>query len=202
MNNIKQCCGSATAWICVILRSRIRIRIRVKRRTGSASMSKGGTEYRSRFASKLKIRSLTKVFPMVEPQASNLAAWRTLQAAHSYCTCTSQRGVNSKRGTSFSPPCLFGSKLKITMALKTKTSSIRELKYRQGDDKNFLWICCYMHRLLYLNLKIFSSAQLSYFSDILHAFVEIMYYLLEPKGGGGGRSLGLFYCLNLSDVYI
>ncbi len=115
---------------------------------------------------------------------------------------TSQGGVNSKRGTSSSPPCLFGSKLKITMALKTKTSSIRELKYRQGDDKNFLWICCYMHRLLYLNLKFSSSAQLSYFSDILHAFVEIMYYLLEPKGGGGGRILGLFYCLNLSDVYI
>jgi hypothetical protein len=138
-------------------------------------MSKGGTEYGSRFASKLKIRILTKVFLMV---ASNLAAWRIgdpfKQPIH-----TSQGGVNSKRGTSSSPPCLFGSKLKITMALKTKTSSIRELKYRQGDDKNFLWICCYMHRLLYLNLK-FSSAKLSYFSDILHAFVEIT-YLLELK---------------------
>jgi hypothetical protein len=51
-----------------------------------------------------------------------------------------------------------------------------------------------MLQLLYLNLKL-SSAKLS------NAFGAIM-YLVEPKGGEGGRSLGFFYCLNLSDAYI
>ncbi len=44
-----------------------------------------------------------------------------------------------------------------------------------------------------------SSAHMSYFSDISRAFGEIM-YLVETKGGGGERNLGLFYCLNLSDA--
>jgi hypothetical protein len=59
--------------------------------------------------------------------ASNLAAWRIgdpfKQPIH-----TSQGGVNSKRGTSSSPPCLFGSKLKITMALKHKHRVVENFK--------------------------------------------------------------------------
>jgi hypothetical protein len=50
--------------------------------------------------------------------------------------------------------------------------------------------------LLYLNLKHW-SANLSHFSNIWRAFCGIL-YVLEPKGGGGGRSVGLFYCLILS----
>ncbi len=55
------------------------------------------------------------------------------------------------------------------------------------------------YRLLYLILKI-SSAKLFNLSGIWRPSGAIM-YLLEPKGGGGGRSgrcLGLFYCLIFS----
>jgi hypothetical protein len=47
--------------------------------------------------------------------------------------------------------------------------------------------------MLYLNLKL-SSAKLFYFSVMLWGFGAIM-YLLEFKGGEGGRSMDLFYCL-------
>ncbi len=48
------------------------------------------------------------------------------------------------------------------------------------------------YQLLYLNLKL-SSAKLSHFRDIRRAFGAIM-FLLEPKWGESGWSLGLFCC--------
>jgi hypothetical protein len=50
-----------------------------------------------------------------------------------------------------------------------------------------------LYRLLYLNFKL-TSAKLSHFGDISQAFGTIV----ELKGGGVGRSMGLFYCLILS----
>ncbi len=56
--------------------------------------------------------------------------------------------------------------------------------------------CCTIYRMFYLNLKL-SPAKLSHFSDTCWAFVAIT-YLLEPKGGRGWGSVGLFYYLILS----
>ncbi len=60
-------------------------------------------------------------------------------------------------------------------------------------------ICFEPYWLLYLNLKL-CSAKVYHFSDILQAFYAVM-YLWEPKKGGGGRSVGLLYCLLLSAWY-
>ncbi len=51
--------------------------------------------------------------------------------------------------------------------------------------------------LLCLNLKL-SAAKLLNFSGIWRAIDTIM-YLLKQKGEGGGKSVGLFYCLILSN---
>jgi hypothetical protein len=44
-----------------------------------------------------------------------------------------------------------------------------------------------------------SSEELSRWSKYDRLLVQLM-YLLEPKEGRGGRSVGLFYCLLLSGV--
>ncbi len=54
------------------------------------------------------------------------------------------------------------------------------------------------YQLLFLYLKL-SPGKHFHFSDIRQASGAIM-YLLEPKGGGGGMSVGLFYCLILSET--
>jgi hypothetical protein len=50
--------------------------------------------------------------------------------------------------------------------------------------------------LLYLNLKLSSAYSVPILAKSVRLLGAIM-YLLEPKGGGGGRSEGLFYCLIL-----
>jgi hypothetical protein len=54
-----------------------------------------------------------------------------------------------------------------------------------------------LYRLLYLNLKLSSAYSVPILATSVRLLDAIM-YLLELKGGGGERRVGLFYCLILS----
>ncbi len=81
-------------------------------------------------------------------------------------------------------------------SLNNKTQAWTRRDLAHEFQRKFCWT---IYWRLCLNLKP-SSAKFHHFSYIWLGFHAVM-YLLEPKGGGGGRSVGLLYCLLLSASY-
>jgi hypothetical protein len=57
--------------------------------------------------------------------------------------------------------------------------------------------CAYVV-VLYLYFEAYISDAFSFYSSNIWLAFGARMYLLDPKGGGGGRTVGLSYCLILS----